>query len=82
MNAYIGESGHVSDGRSPGKSNFSKTLTGIGTSGVNRVPKNTGPENVLADLVIGRSAPKNSDTFRSAFLTFCVSVFTWSNVSY
>ena len=29
---------------SPGKSNFSKTIRGIGTSDVNRVPKNSGPE--------------------------------------
>ena len=39
---------------SPGKSNFSKTLRGIGTSVVNQELKNSGPEKVLTNLVIGR----------------------------
>ena len=41
----------------------------VSISGVNRDPKNLGPEkNVLTDSVIGRSVPKNSDTFRSVCL--------------
>ena len=54
---------HISDGYSPGKSNFSKILRGIGTSGVIRVPKNTGPEK-CADRFINRSvSPKKFEYF-------------------
>ena len=69
---------------SPGNSNFAKTLRGIGTSGVNRVLKNSDPEkNVLTNLVIGRSVHKNSDTLWSAYLlTLFKLVFKWSDVSY
>ena len=69
---------------SPGKSNFSQAVRGIDTSGVNRVPKNSDPEqNVPTNLVIDWSVPKNSDTIRSACLsTFLISVFTWPNVTY
>ena len=67
----------------PGQSNFSKTPRGIGISGVNRVPKNLGPEKCV-DQFGNRSVspPPNSDTFRSACLLFFISVFTLSNVSY
>ena len=45
-NEYDGKKKWPCSGRqdSSGKSNFSKTLRGIGTSGVNRVQKNSNPE--------------------------------------
>ena len=67
-------------------------LWGVDHSGVNRTAKNSGPEkNVLADLIIDRSAPppppqkKKSATFGQAPLeriTVKISIFTWSNESY
>ena len=51
---------------SPGRSNFSKTLIGIGTSGVNRLPKKSDPEK-CADQFGNRSVSnQNLHSFRSA----------------
>ena len=44
MNTEVGEVACFGRQDSPGKSNFSKALRDIGTSSVNRVLKNAGPE--------------------------------------
>ena len=68
---------------SSGKSNLSKTLRGIGASGVNRVLKKWGSWK-RTDQFSNRSVnPKKLDIFRSVSLLTCffISVFIWSNVS-
>ena len=68
---------------SPGKSNFSKKLRGIGTNGVNRTTENAGPEKCV-DQFGNRSVSPKIRIFSVSlpFNVFFISVFTWSNVSY